>query len=491
MLDQNQTPLLSAMLARLGNPHAPFYTPGHKLGRGLSPLLLAQFQQWGLQLDLSELPGLDNLAAPEGVIAESQALAAEAFGAEQTWFLVNGSTCGIIAAILATCPPGAQVLLPRTVHQSVIAGLILAGAEPVWAQPEYDSELGLTYSLTPETVATALSNHPQIRAVLLVYPTYEGVCGDLAEIAKRAHARGIPLLVDEAHGPHFYFHSQLPPAALALGADLVVQSTHKVLSGFTQAAMLHVQGALVERGRVSAALRLVQSSSPSYLLLASLEVARQQMALQGETILAATLELAAQARQFLQHIPQLWALAPEHANRPGFLALDLTRLTVRVSGLGLTGYEADEMLSQEWGVVAELPTPEYLVFILSLGNTATDVERLCAGLQGLAARQASHSGTVLPSLLAKTILPLPAVSQPALSPRAAFFAERETIIWEQCVGRVSAELVCPYPPGIPVLLPGEVITSTTLDYLQAVAGAGGQITGCQDCELKTLQVIRR
>jgi arginine/lysine/ornithine decarboxylase len=440
--------------------------------------------------DLPELPELDNLFAPQGPIQLAQELAAQAFGAEQTWFLANGSTCGVIAAIVATCNPGDRIILPRNVHQSAISGLILSGAIPVFVEPEYDLSLDLVHSITPTGVAAALAQHPDVKAVLMVYPTYYGVCGDVQAIAQLAHQHNIPLLVDEAHGPHFAFHSELPTAALRAGADLTVQSIHKVLSAMTQSAMLHVQGERVDRDRLTKALQLVQSTSPSYLLLASLDAARQQMVTQAPALMTQTLQLADLARTQISQILGLQVLQPEQASSPGFVALDRTRLTVTVSGLGLTGFEADEILNEELGVTAELPSLQHLTFIISLGNTEADIQQLVMAFKSLAERgDRSQSKTHLSPLTPHSSLLTPH-SLP-LTPRDAWFAPTETVAIAQAINRISAELVCPYPPGIPVLLPGEAIVPEAIHYLQQVLAAGGFITGCADASLATLKVVKK
>ena len=465
-------------------------------------------------IDLPELPGLDNLFAPQDVIQQAQELAASAFGADRTWFLANGSTCGVIAAILATCAPGDKIILPRNVHQSAISGVILSGATPVFIQPEYDPELGIAHSITPQSIADALTTHADVRAVLLVYPTYYGVCGDIQAIAQITHQHGIPLLVDEAHAAHFAFHPEFPISALAAGADLAVQSTHKTLSAMTQAAMLHTQGQRVDGDRLSKALQLVQSSSPSYLLLASLDAARYQMATQGYALMQKTLELADQARSQLSQIPHLSLLTPEQAVTPGFFALDRTRLTVTVSGLGIDGFAADEWLNQHLGVTAELPSLQHLTFIISLGNTETDIEQLVSAFQqlvegkagakrqkakgrrqkaegkGKGKREKAEGRTEGRRTPFSSLIPHPSLPPSPLSPRHAFFADSETLPVDRVVDRLSAELVCPYPPGIPVLLPGEVITAGAIAYLQDILAAGGTISGCADPSLKTLKVIR-
>ncbi len=486
-LDQGQMPLVTALQACSQRPHAGFYTPGHKRGRGASVALLALLGSEALRRDLPELPRLDNLFAPTGVLKSAQALAAEAFGADQTWFLVNGSTGGVLAALLATCQPGDRVLVPRNAHCSVISGLILSGAIPVFMAPQFDPDLGLALGVTPATVQAGLQYDP--KAVLITSPTYEGGGREVGAIAALLHTHNIPLLVDEAHGPHFHFHPDLPPSALAQGADLVVQSSHKVLGALTQAAMLHVQGNRLDRHRLTQALALVQSTSPSYWLLASLDAARSQMALHGEAILTEVLQMATRARSQIAAIPGLAILAPKQMAAHG-MALDPTRLTVDLSGLGLDGFTADQILDQTFGVTAELPTLRHLTFILSLGNTATEVQQLVSGLQSLAAQantraqqhQISHDAL-------EPVWDYP-ISLPALSPRQAFEGATESAPWSAAVGRISAELVCPYPPGIPALLPGERITARALQFLQAVYAQGGDITGCSDPSLQHLQVMR-
>lgn len=484
---QIAAPLLDALRVEVQSPTVSFYTPGHKRGRGTSDRITELFGRQIFQSDLPDLPGL-SLFAPDGAIAKAQNLAAEAFGADRTWFLVNGSTCGVMAAIVATCAPGDKIILPRNIHQSAIAGLIVSGAHPVFVVPEYDPVLDLTHNVAPETIAEALEQHADAKAVMIVSPTYQGVCGDIAAIARQVHNYGIPLLVDEAHGAHFAFHPALPTAALAAGADLAIQSTHKTLSAMTQASMLHLKGSRIDPGRVSKALQLLQSSSPSNLLLASLDAARQQMATQGKALLERTIRLADEARSRIEQIPGLSVLQPKPTRTLGFYALDPTRLTVTVSGLGIDGFTADEIFYEQLGVTAELPTLQHLTFIITLGNTAEDGDRLVDAFKHLSEECRSKGTGKIEEQSFQKFAP-PPNSMPVLSPRAAFFSPTETVPIAQVVGRISAETICPYPPGIPILLPGEAITEDAIASLQKIVDAGGFVSGCADDSLQTLRVI--
>lgn len=489
---QGETPLFDQLQGAAQRQTAAFHTPGHRAGRGAAAALRSAWGEAVLRSDLPELPELDNLFAPRGAIAAAQRLAAQAFGAERTWFLANGSTAGVMAAILASCGPEDALILPRQVHRSVISGLVLSGARPVFVAPAYDGASGLAGGLTAAAVAAALAAHPSARAVLLVSPTYEGICGETAAIAHLCQARAIPLLVDEAHGPHFGFHPALPQSALALGADLAVQSTHKVLSALTQAAMLHGRGDRLDPDRIAQALALVQSTSPSYLLLASLDLARWQMANQGEALLDGAIALAQEAGDRLRQIPGLGLL--ELPDLPGFAALDPTRLTVDVSGLGLTGFAADGILNDQYGVIAELPGLRHLSFIVSLGSRPEDIDRLVQGFQGLARSAPGQPGSK-PSPGEVGAAGLAIIGAAELggelccTPREAFYRPQRRVAIAQAIGAPCAETVCPYPPGIPVLLPGERVTAAAVDYLRQVQAQGGVISGCADETLATLGVV--
>ncbi len=481
---QQKTPLINALTTLKQQSDSAFYSPGHKRGQGINPNLASLLGNKVFQGDFPELPQLGNLFSPDAAIEEAQCLAAEAFGADQTWFLVNGSTCGIIAAIMATCFPGDRIIIPRNSHQSVITGLILSGAVPIFLNPEYDPSWDLALSITPEALENALKDNSDVKAVLVVYPTYHGVCGDIQALAAITHGYHLPLLVDEAHGAHFAFHGALPPSALSLGADLSIQSTHKVLGAMTQASMLHIQGTRIDAQRVSQALQFVESTSPSYILLASLDAARQQMALQGLGLLDKTIGLSSLALNQISEVEGLSVLKlPE--KRPGFNHLDITRLTVNVTGLGMTGLEIDQILSQKLRVTAELPMLSHLAFIISIGNTKEDIQNLIEAFSNI--RDYVSSSATLPTFSLPSLLaPLPI----QISPRDAFFAPKKTVKIENSIGEISGELIAPYPPGIPVLMPGEMITNQAINYLTTIKELGGIISGCSDRNFKHIQVIR-
>ena len=481
---QWDTPLLTALQQSGNRLHAPFYVPGHKRGRGISSRLCDVLGNAVFRYDLPELPEFGNLFPPEGVMKTAQELAAKAFGADETWFLANGSTAGVMGAILATCGEGDKLILPRNVHQSAIAGLILSGAIPIFIHPVYDPSFDLAYTIAVKDLESAIAQHPETKAVLITSPTYQGVCADIETIAELTHAYDIPLVVDAAHGAHFGFHHEFPPSPLTLGADVVIQSLHKTLGALTQASLLHLQGQRVSATALTSALQCLQSSSPSHLLLASLDAARQQVAIEGKDLLEGALRLAQRATARIEEMSELALFSPT-LPQSGCYALDPTRITIDISGLGLTGFAADAILHEQLGVTAELPTAKTLTFVITFGNTEGDIEALGEGLNALTERKTAEKISQL------TLSSLPP-SAPCISPRQAFFATKEVLPLSATVGKISAELVCPYPPGIPVLMPGEKITEEAVAYLEQILklGRNVSITGCSDPSCKQLQVMQ-
>jgi len=490
-ISQSRAPLFEAIRDYCFLDKAPFHTPGHKQGRGIPAELRELLGEMVFRADLTELPEVDNLHDPDGVILEAQTLAAQAYGADRSWFLVNGSTCGVEALVLSVCDPGDKILLPRNCHKSAIAGVILSGATPIFMDPDYDHDLGIAHGVTAATVECTLQAHPQAKGVLIVNPTYYGVCGDMARIAEVVHAHGLPLLVDEAHGPHFAFHPELPLSALEAGADLVVQSTHKVIAGMTQASLLHLKGSRIDPNRVRNILQLLQSTSPNYVLMMSLDVARRQMALSGEALLTTTLALARSARARLNAIPGIHCFGRERLGQtPGFFALDETRLTVRVSELGLFGFDAHDLINDRFHVQPEMSTLHNVVFIVSLGNCERDLDRLVESFQVLAAERHALNRGMNEKMQRLAQIQRPPLPPQALTPRQAFFAPIQRVPFQSAVGEICAEIISPYPPGIPILIPGEVVTQAAIDYLLLVHEAGGFINGPEDVRLQTLKVVK-
>ncbi|WP_017327968.1 aminotransferase class I/II-fold pyridoxal phosphate-dependent enzyme [Synechococcus sp. PCC 7336] len=490
---QSRAPLFEAIRSYAALPKAAFHTPGHKQGRGTPAELLEFLGENVFRADLTELPEVDNLHDPDGVIREAQELAASAYGADRSWFLVNGSTCGVETLMMAVCDPGDVVLLPRNCHKSAIAGVMLSGAIPAYIEPDYDRDLGIAHGLTPAAVEAAIQRYPSAKGVLAVSPTYYGVASDLEAIAAVVRAHNLPFLVDEAWGPHFAFHPELPISALEAGADLVVQSTHKVLAGMTQASLLHVRGDRIDRNRVRNILQLLQSTSPNYVLMMSLDVARRQMALQGEALLEETLRLADEARARLNRVEGIQCFGTERlGSTPGFHHLDRTRLTVTVSDLGLFGFEADDWVNRHCNVQPEMSTLHNVVFIVSIGNTQQDIDRLVASFEALSRDRRETAATVELSdrMQRLACIQLPQLPPQRLSPRAAFFSPIHRLPLQEAIGKVCAEIISPYPPGIPILVPGEEVTSEAVEYLLLVHQAGGFINGPEDVRLQTLKVVK-
>lgn len=464
--------------------------PGHKGGAGAPAVLREALGPAVFRWDVTGVEGLDDLHEPAGVIRAAQELAAKAFGADRTFFLVNGTSAGVQAMILATCRPGDEIIVPRNVHKSIMAGIIQSGARPVFIMPEVDGRLGIAMGVAPERVTAALDRHPRARAVMLINPTYYGVTTDLRAIAAAVHARGIPLLVDEAHGPHFRFHEALPEPALDAGADACAQGMHKILGGMTQASLLHVRGNRVDPARLKAALQVIHTTSASYLLLASLDAARMQMALEGRTLLDRALALAGAIREAVNAIPGLYAFGPEVLGRPGASGLDPTKVTITVRGLGLTGQQVEMILRYRYGIQVELSDLYNVLLIVGFGNTEGEARHLVAALKEIAADRDRHRTKAAARLLERAAkLGMPPLPELSLLPREAFFAPSTPVPLEDAAGRVAAEIVTCYPPGIPIICPGERVTPEIVEYLAIMRAAGFRISGPRDPALRTLQVL--
>ncbi len=469
---QYRTPLFDAMVALAEARKVSFHTPGHKSGKGISTRFRKFVGSKIFTIDLTTLDEVDCLQKPVGVIREAQELAAEAHGADRSFFLVNGTTVGNHAMILSTVHPGEEVLVARNAHKSILAGIILSGATPRFFLPSFDPDLGIAINVSAAAAAEAMRTHPKARVVALTSPNYYGIAADMPTIIAAGQRQGKILIVDEAHGPHLHFHPALPPSAVDAGADLTVQSTHKIVGGMTQASMLHVKGDAVDAGRVAGILQMLQSTSPSYILMASLDLARMQMATEGRKLLGRAIELAEEARARINRIPGLRCLDGRQVKEWGDLSLDVTKLTISVKELGLTGYAASAILNAEFDIQVEMADLFNLLVIVSIGDRRDDLDRLVRALEALARR--SHGprppqpGCGVPPIHETRL---------ACSPREAYFGEYVSVPLAEAAGRITCDIVTIYPPGVPILVPGEEISAAAVDYLQFLGRHGARIDG--------------
>jgi arginine decarboxylase len=484
--EQPTAPYLDAVVAYAFRGPARYHVPGHKGGPGADPGLRKAIGEDCLAMDIpQDIHGIDLGPSPTPY-ERAERLAADAYGAARTFFLTNGATQGNHTLCLALAPLGTTIVAQRNSHASVVDGLVLSGGIPSFVAPEYDAELGITHCVTPEALELALREAPDARAAFIVSPTYYGMAADIFNMAEVAHAAGVPLIVDQSWGPHFGFTEALPPTALSQGADAMLTSTHKIAGSLTQSAMLHLSDSgRVDIGAVSRALRLLRSTSPSALLMASLDGARRQLALHGEQILWETLQAIAVAREKFVTIPGIALVDHALVGRMGVAGYDPMRIVLDVRGTGCTGYEIADALRRSYDVHVELPMQATVVFIVGLGESAHTLRRLAGDVDEVVKRLSRPSSTA-------PIVP-PATSlrhEVALSPREAFLGDAEQVAVNDAVGRISCESIASYPPGVPALLPGERISAETVEYLRELAGSGARLHGASDPAFKTINVLR-
>ena len=480
-MDQNQTPLLDALERFERDRPAFFRIPGHRYERGISGRLRNMMGDGVFRFDLTEAEGLDDLHHPEGAILEAQRLAAELYGADWSWFLVNGTTCGNEAMILSAVGPGEKIIVPRNAHKSVLMGLILSGAVPVWVTPGYQEDWGVFGDVSPESVEEAFCREPDSRAVFLVSPTYYGICSDIRRIAGICHERGALLLVDEAHGSHLYFSDRLPQGALLQGADLCAQSTHKTAGSMTQSSLLHCKGNLADRERIDENLKLVMSTSPSYVLMASLDAARHELAMNGRAMMERAVELSLDASEGLERIPG-FSVMREAGDRSA--ELDRTRLVFSGRRLGIGGYELQGRLYTNSGVSTELADYENVVAVITWANERSEIERLVSAA-GQAALLAGRKRGRLKKLNPR----LPDIPEAVMTPREAYFRRKRTVPWEEMKGKIAGEMAAPYPPGIPLIYPGEIITEEIYDALERCRQEKIPLHGPASADFSTFRVL--
>ena len=485
---QQQTPYLDALCAYARRQPARLHVPGHKGGPGADPGMLEAFGERAVSLDIPALTyGIDVGVEPTP-FEQAQQLAAEAWGAKRAWFLINGASQGNLAAGLALAHRGSEVVVQRNAHSSAIDALVLSGLRPTFAAPEVDPELGIAHCLTAQTLARALDETPRAVGAWVISPTYFGAVADVAALAAVAHERGLPLIVDEAWGAHMAFHEDLPAHALALGADLVISSTHKIVGSLTQSAMLHLGHGgdeLIGEDTVDRAVTLTESTSPNSLLCGSLDAARRQAAVHGRELLGRTMAELARTREEIQAIDGLDVLDERLAGRPGVFAYDPLRLAVDVRGVNASGYELAPMLRDIDDINLELYGQNVLVAVFGLGERGLpEAARLVAALRIAVERVGLDPGGAGASFAAP-----PPWGELAMTPREAYLGAQEVVPAELAAGRIAAESLATYPPGIPNVLPGERLTGETIAYVQHTLELGGSVRGASDRLLRTVRVV--
>jgi arginine decarboxylase len=485
LCSQSNTPLFTALVEHAKKNPIQFHIPGHKKGCGMDPEFKEFIGKNALSIDLINIGPLDDLHQPKGIIKQAQDLAAEAFGADYTFFSVQGTSGAIMAMVMSVCGPGDKILVPRNVHKSIMSGIVFSGATPIFIHPEIDPNLGISHGITPESVEKALEQHPDTKAILVINPTYFGISGDLKKIVDIAHSRDIPVLVDEAHGAHIHFHDELPLSAMQAGADMAATSVHKLGGSLTQSSILNVRGNRVSLKRVQAILSMLTTTSTSYLLLASLDVARKRLVTEGKALIENAIRLAEQTRAKINEIDHLYCVGREILGTNATFAMDPTKLLISVKELGITGYDVEKWLRENFNIEVELSDLYNILCIITPGDTEEDLLKLVHALKELS-DECKHQA----DLNIDTSVLLPDIPVLALTPRDAFYAETEVIPFEESVGRIIAEFVMVYPPGIPIFIPGEIITEENLIYTRKNIEAGLPVQGAEDYDLKSLRVIK-
>jgi arginine decarboxylase len=485
--EQPTAPYLDAVVAYGFRGSGRWHVPGHKGGPGADPGLRYAIGERALAFDVpQDIHGIDVGPSPTPY-ERAERLAADAYGAGRSWFLTNGATQGNHALCLALAPLGAPVVAQRNSHASVVDGLVLSGGRPTFVAPEFDDELGLAHGVTPQALEAAITEAPDARAAFIVSPTYYGMAADVTGCAEVAHAAGVALVVDCSWGPHFGFHEALPAAPLSQGADAILTSTHKIAGSLTQSALLHVAAdGRVDEGAVARAVRLVRSTSPSSLLMASLDGARRQLALHGEQLLHETLIGIAAARRKLETVPGIALVDEGMVGHPGVAAYDPLRIVLDVRATGATGYEVADALRRSYDAHPELATQATIVFVVGIAETQAALARLAGDVEEVVKRL-SREGTTAPIVRPPATLR----NEMAVSPRDAFLGEAEEVAVADAVGRVSCESIAGYPPGIPALLPGERISAETAGYLRELVDSGARLHGASDPSFRRVNVLRQ
>lgn len=477
--DQSRAPIYEALQTFRHMRVVPFDVPGHKHGRG-NPELTAFLGEQCVSIDVNSMKPLDNLCHPVSVIHEAELLAADAFGASHAFLMVGGTTSAVQSMVLSVCKRGDKIILPRNVHRSVINALVLCGAIPVYVNPEVNCHLGISLGMQRGQVAKAISENPDAVAVLVNNPTYYGICSDLRAIVKMAHEAGMYCLADEAHGTHFYFGEDMPVSAMEAGADMAAVSMHKSGGSLTQSSLL-LTGLNINPGHVRQIINLTQTTSGSYLLMSSLDISRRNLALRGKKVFAGVVDMADYARKEINAVGGYYAFGSELINGNSVFDFDPTKLSVHTRDIGLAGIEVYDILRDEYDIQIEFGDIGNILAYLSIGDRMSDLERLVSALAEIRRRyQTDSSGLLSQEYISPEVV---------TSPQEAFYSGKRSIPLEESIGCVCSEFVMCYPPGIPILAPGERITKEILDYIQYAKIKGCSMTGPEDPEIMNINVL--
>lgn len=479
IFSQSKAPVLDAMKQHLQNRVVPFDVPGHKGGRGTKEL--TDFLGLScLKADVNSMKPLDNLCHPVSVIKDAQELAAEAFGAENAFFIVNGTTGSVQAMIMAACKAREKIIMPRNVHRSAINALVVNGAVPVYVNPGTNKKLGIPLGMSVENVKKAIMENPDAKAILINNPTYYGVCSDLREIVRLAHENDMLALVDEAHGTHFYFGENMPVSGMSAGADMAAVSMHKTGGSLTQSSLL-LCGKNINAGYIRQIINLTQTTSGSYLLISSLDIARKNLALNGKEIFNKTVQYAEYARSEINKLGGYYAFGSELCGSDSFFCFDPTKLSIHTRDIGLAGIEVYDILRDEYNIQIEFGDIGNVLAIISAGDRALEIERLISSLSEIKRLYSRDKSGMFDH---EYIDP-----QVIMPPQSAFYGYKKAIPITESSGYICGEFVMCYPPGIPILAPGEKITGDIINYILYAKEKGCMMTGTQDINIENINVV--
>lgn len=477
---QERAPIYEALEKFSRQRVVPFDVPGHKRGRG-NPELAKLLGEKCVSMDVNSMKPLDNLCHPVSVIRDAEKLAADAFGAESAFLMVGGTTSAVQSMVMSVVKAGEKIILPRNVHRSVMGALVLCGAVPVYVNPETDARLGIPLGMSLKQLERTIECTPDAKAILVNNPTYYGICSDLRSIVKLAHEHNMLVIADEAHGTHFYFGEGLPVSAMAAGADMAAVSMHKSGGSLTQSSLL-LAGSRINGDHVRQIINLTQTTSASYLLLSSLDISRRNLALRGKEAFARVIELADYAREEINDVGGWYAYGRELVNGDSIFDFDRTKLSVYTLDVGLAGIEVYDILRDEYDIQIEFGDLGNILAYLSIGDRKRDVERLVSAMSEIRRLyEKDRTGMMENEYISPVV---------AVTPQYAFYSPKQSLPLEETAGRICSEFVMCYPPGIPILAPGERVTSKILDYIRYAKEKGCQMTGPEDAKIERLNVLK-